>query len=141
TEPQRTLVEQACHNLPTLAEDLPLAYRHGDFAPRNWIWDPDRRTLALVDFEAADTGIAVEDFVWLSATTWPTHPPLHHAPPPTPARLTGFGRALTATDPQALPLSTALAAPSPPRAGITLNAPGLITKARTALQHLRPGPD
>jgi LmbE family N-acetylglucosaminyl deacetylase/Ser/Thr protein kinase RdoA (MazF antagonist) len=131
TERQRTLVEQACHDLPKLAEDLPLAYRHGDFAPRNWVWDADRRTLALFDFEAADNGIAVEDLVWLFATTWPTHPHLKLA------CLTGYGRDFSDAERQALPLFTALAATSYLHAGITLHEPGLVTKAQTAFEHLR----
>jgi Ser/Thr protein kinase RdoA (MazF antagonist) len=131
TDRQRTLVEQACRELPELAATLPLVFRHGDFAPRNWLWDADRNTLALLDFESSDDGIAVEEFVWLFATTWPTHPHLKQA------CLTGFGRDLSDAEQQALPLFTALAATSYLHAGVTLHEPGLVTKAQTAFEHLR----
>lgn len=133
TEPQRTLGEQACHELPQLATSLPLVFRHGDFAPRNWIWNHDRGTLALFDFEKSSVGIAVEDFVWLFATTWPTHSHLKEA------CLTGYGRDFRAAENRALTLFTALAALSYLNAGITLQDPGLIAKARGAFGHLRTG--
>jgi Ser/Thr protein kinase RdoA (MazF antagonist) len=134
TDRQRTLVEQACRELPELAAALPLMFRHGDFAPRNWLWNADRNALALLDFESSDDGIAVEDFVWLFATTWRTHPHLKQA------CLAGFGRDLSDAEHQALPLFTALAATSYLYAGITLHEPGLVAKAQTAFEHLRISP-
>lgn len=130
TDAQRAIVEQACRELPHLATTLPLAFRHGDFQPRNWVWDTDRGTVALLDFEKASYGIAVEDFMWLFATTWPVHPHLKSA------CLAGFGRQLDDTEYRALTLFTALAAMSYVNAGITLRDQELVTKAQVAFGHL-----
>jgi aminoglycoside phosphotransferase (APT) family kinase protein len=130
TDPQRTLVEQACRELPQLATTLPLVFRHGDFAPRNWMWNPDRGALALLDFEKADTGIAVEEFVWLFATTWPIHPHLKTA------CLTGFGRPLDEAEDRAMALFAALAATSYLTAGLTQHEPELVAKGQNAFGHL-----
>lgn len=130
TDIQRAIVEQACHELPHLAAMLPLAFKHGDFQPRNWMWDTDRSTLALLDFEKARYGIAIEDFMWLFATTWPVHPRLKTA------CLTGFGRSLNDAEHRALTLFTALAAMSYVNAGITLRDQELVSKAQVAFGHL-----
>lgn len=124
--PQRTLVEQACEELPRLVTALPLAFRHGDFSPRNWLWTPACDTLALLDFEKSASGIAVEDFVWLFATTWSIRPDLKAA------CLAGFGRDFSDAEHRSLPLFTALAAMSYLSAGIMQQQPGLITKAQEA---------
>ncbi|MYS86460.1 aminoglycoside phosphotransferase family protein [Embleya scabrispora] len=130
TDPQRALVEQACEELPQLVRTLPTAFRHGDFAPRNWLWNPDRDTVALLDFERAAHGLVVEEFVWLFATTWPDRPDLKAA------CLTGFGRSLSEGEQRALTLFTALAATSYLSAGITQQHPGLVTKGQDAFGHL-----
>ncbi|MGI9002472.1 MAG: aminoglycoside phosphotransferase family protein [Pseudonocardia sp.] len=130
TDPQRALVEQARRELPQLSTTLPLVFRHGDFAPRNWVWNPDRGTLALLDFEKSGSGIAVEDFVWLLATTWSIHPHLKTA------CLTGFGRHFGEAEHRALTLFTTLAAMSYLTAGITQQEPVLVTKAHDAFRHL-----
>ena len=130
TGPQRTVVEQACHELPHLATTLPLVFRHGDFAPRNWMWHPDRHTLALLDFEESGSGIAVEDFVWLFATIWPIHPHLKTA------CLTGYGQHFDDVEHRALAMFTAVAAISYLHAGITQQEPALVTKAQHAFRHL-----
>ncbi|MFE3205790.1 aminoglycoside phosphotransferase family protein [Embleya sp. NPDC059237] len=130
TQPQHALAERARKELPQLAPALPLAHRHGDFAPRNWLWNADRATVALFDFEQAAPGIAVEDLVWLFATTWPTRPDLKKA------CLTGYDRRLDQAENRALTLFTALAATSYVSAGVTLDRPDLITKGQDAFAHL-----
>ena len=70
SEPQRAFAEDAREKLPKLAEDLPLKFRHGDFQPRNWQWDRTTGSVALLDFEEADFGIAVEDFTWCPFRGW-----------------------------------------------------------------------
>lgn len=34
--------------------ELPAVVSHGDFMPRNWLWDPAERVLRVIDFERAD---------------------------------------------------------------------------------------
>ena len=65
TDAQRTLVYRVVHELPSLAANLPVVYRHGDFAPRNWLWSAEHGTVGMIDFEQTDHGLAVEDLVWL----------------------------------------------------------------------------
>jgi Ser/Thr protein kinase RdoA (MazF antagonist) len=69
---QRALVEEVSLDLPGLAEGLPLVFRHGDYSPRNWLWDAERGTHGLIDFEKAVHGLAVEDLEWLCGAVWPT---------------------------------------------------------------------
>ena len=128
--PQRALIEHALRDLPTLAADVPLAFTHGDFSPRNWIWDPDTASLALLDFEKAGNGIAIEDFLWLAATTWPDRPHLRDA------MLIAYGRDLDPDENLTLTLLTALAALSYLDAGTTMRDPALTAKANAAFRHL-----
>ncbi len=130
TDTQRALVRQVVLELPRLAEDLPLIYRHGDYSPRNWLWDATHGTHGLIDFEQADHGIAVDDFVWLHGAVWPTRPDLKTA------FLSGYGRELSAVEQRALPLLTARLAVSYFTTGITQQDPVLIARGRTALEHL-----
>jgi aminoglycoside phosphotransferase (APT) family kinase protein len=75
TDAQRALVAQVSRELPRLAEDLPVVFRHGDYSPHNWLWDAEHGTHGLIDFEQSDHGVAVEDFVWLRGALWPTPGP------------------------------------------------------------------
>ncbi|WP_345346462.1 aminoglycoside phosphotransferase family protein [Actinoallomurus liliacearum] len=68
---QRALVEEVSRDLPELTEGLPLVFRHGDYSPRNWLWDAERATHGLIDFEAATHGHAIEDLVWLRGAPGP----------------------------------------------------------------------
>lgn len=128
--PHRVLVEHALRDLPALALSVPLACTHGDFSPRNWMWDHDTASLSLLDFEKAGTGLVVEDFVWLAATTWPHHPHLQHA------ILTGYGRDLDPDEYRTLTLLTTLAALSYLDAGMSLRDPALTAKANNTFRQL-----
>jgi Ser/Thr protein kinase RdoA (MazF antagonist) len=103
-EPQRRLAEDARVDLPKLAPRLPLKFRHGDFQPRNWQWDARNASVALLDFEEARFGIAVEDFTWLFGVSWRADPDLETA------CIDGYGRSLSKEERYALPLFAALAA-------------------------------
>ena len=129
TGAEQDLVRAAARELPALA-DLPLVYTHGDFSPRNWVWDPKRRTLGLIDFESAAHAPAVQDLVWLFGAMWPTRPDLRES------FLAGYGRALTADEHQALRLLTTRSAVSYLAEGITQKDPVLIDRGHTALGHL-----
>ncbi|WP_411145894.1 phosphotransferase [Streptomyces sp. x-80] len=94
--------------------------RHGDYSPRNWLWDDENGTHSLIDFEKSGHGIAVEDLVWLCGALWPTRPDLKRA------FLTGYGRKLSNTEQQVLLLLTARLAVSYLHAGSTKHEPVLI---------------
>ncbi|MDT7788155.1 MAG: hypothetical protein QOF58_6574 [Pseudonocardiales bacterium] len=130
TDTQRALVHRVSLELPVLAENLPVVYRHGDFSPRNWLWDNEHGTVGLIDFEEADHGVAVEDLVWLYGALWPTRPDLKSA------FLSGYGRELSAAEQLSLPLFTARLAVSYLTTGITKQDSVLIDRGRTALHHL-----
>ncbi|MFI5757643.1 aminoglycoside phosphotransferase family protein [Streptomyces sp. NPDC051569] len=134
TAAQRDLVLRVSTDLPRLAEDAPVAFRHGDFSPRNWLWDAHRGTVGLIDFQFAAHGLAVEDQVWLHGAQWPTRPDLKDA------FLSGFGRTLTDSEQQALPLLTARLAASYLTMGITTDDRVLIDRGRTVLDPWRPPP-
>lgn len=84
------------------AQHCDLGYVHGDFQPRNWLWDPGSGTVSLIDFEEATVGFTVEDLGWLFATTWPRRRDLADA------FLRGYGRTLTAPEQALLTAGTVL---------------------------------
>ncbi|MFJ3890498.1 aminoglycoside phosphotransferase family protein [Streptomyces rubrogriseus] len=116
---EQDLVRDTARYLPDLAQTLALAYRHGDYSPRNWLWDAVAEHHALIDFEESAPGLAVEDLVWLCGAAWPTRPDLRDA------FLTGYGRLLSSTEQRALVLLTA-------RLGVSYLSTGL-TKTDTVL--------
>ncbi|QEU83436.1 aminoglycoside phosphotransferase family protein [Streptomyces viridosporus] len=127
---ERNLVRDAAHNLPDLARALPLAYRHGDYSPRNWLWDEAAGHHSLIDFEESAPGLAVEDLVWLCGAAWPTRPDLRDA------FLTGYGQLLSSTEQRALVLLTARLGVSYLSTGLTKADTVLIDRGRTVLQHM-----
>lgn len=130
TDTERDLLGTAARDLPALAPRLPLTCTHGDFSPRNWIWDPQRKTLGLIDFEAAGHGLAVQDLVWLFGAVWPTRHDLRRS------FLDGFGREPAADEHQVLVLLTTRLAASYLATGIASNEQALIERGRTALADL-----
>ncbi|MBF0689298.1 MAG: aminoglycoside phosphotransferase family protein [Cellulomonas sp.] len=84
------------------SRDGELGYVHGDFQPRNWLWDAAAGRTALIDFEEATAGFVVEDLGWLFATTWPSRRDLAGA------FLGGYGRPLTASEQVCLAAGTVL---------------------------------
>ncbi|KAF2775280.1 hypothetical protein STPH1_7467 [Streptomyces sp. OM5714] len=112
TPDEQKLVEEVAHDLPPLVDELPLVYRHGDYATRNWLWDPENG-LGVIDFAMAAPGIAVEEYVWLHGALWTPRPSLRDA------FFTGYGRTLTAAERQALTLFAARLGVSYLHAGLT----------------------
>ncbi|WP_067481823.1 aminoglycoside phosphotransferase family protein [Actinomadura hibisca] len=127
---QRALVRDVATQLPGLAAELPLVYRHGDYLPRNWLWDADAQTLAVIDFEMADHGLAVQDMVWLHGAVWPTRPDLRAA------FLTGYDREPAAQEHRVLLLLTARLAVSYLATGLARNDTVLIDRGHHALSAL-----
>ncbi|MFE6412192.1 aminoglycoside phosphotransferase family protein [Streptomyces sp. NPDC057837] len=127
---EQDLVREVAHDLPDLARALPLAYRHGDYSPRNWLWDEASGHHGLIDFEESAPGLAVEDLVWLCGAAWPTRPDLRDA------FLTGYGRLLSPTEQRALVLLTARLGASYLSTGLAKTDTVLIDRGRTVLQHM-----
>ncbi|MFG2645935.1 aminoglycoside phosphotransferase family protein [Streptomyces sp. NPDC048370] len=126
---QRTLVKCVSLELPQVAERLPVVYRHGDYATRNWMWHPQRGH-GVIDFERAGHGIAVEEFVWLYAAVWATRPDLRSA------YLAGYGRQLSESEERALRLLTARLAVSYLATGLTKRKPALVERGHLVLTRM-----
>ncbi|TDE26523.1 aminoglycoside phosphotransferase family protein [Actinomadura sp. 6K520] len=130
TGAERALVSEVARDLPALTADLPLVYLHGDFSPRNWVWNAKTQTLGLIDFEMAGHALAVQDMIWLSGAVWPTRSDLRKS------FFTGYGRELTTKEHQALLLLTTRLAASYLAAGLANNDQVLIDRGRNALREL-----
>ncbi|WP_329575763.1 aminoglycoside phosphotransferase family protein [Kitasatospora sp. NBC_01250] len=130
TDDQYALVEQVVHELPALAEQLPIVYQHGDFSPRNWLWDESAESLGLIDFQLSAHGSAVGDLIWLHGALWPIRPDLKDA------FFTGFARDLTDAERRALPLLTTRLAVSYLTTGLTVDNAMLIDRGRAVLARL-----
>ncbi|MGW4955438.1 aminoglycoside phosphotransferase family protein [Streptomyces parvulus] len=128
---EKQLVEDVAHELPRLAPELPLVYRHGDYATRNWVWDPEHgHELGVIDFAMAAPGNAVEEFVWLHSALWAPRPSLRDA------FFDGYGRSLTAAERRALTLLSARLGVSYLRAGLTKQDPVLIERGHLVLHRM-----
>ncbi|SDT83421.1 Ser/Thr protein kinase RdoA involved in Cpx stress response, MazF antagonist [Streptomyces sp. TLI_053] len=133
SQAQRELVRKVSTDLPVLAAQVPVVFLHGDFSPRNWLWDAERESVGLIDFQVASHGLAVADLVWLFGAQWPTRPDLKDA------FLAGYGRPLSEPERQLLPLLTARLAVSYLTTGVTEGNQMLVDRGRTALDHLAGG--
>ena len=60
------LVRYHAARLPETARRLPAVPTHGDAQPKNFLWDPGSRQVALIDFERAKAGLAVATLSALS---------------------------------------------------------------------------
>jgi hypothetical protein len=128
--PEIALVRRCAADLLSLAPELSAVPVHGDAQPRNWLWDQASRRLAMIDFERAEPGPAVGDLVRLEYGPWDQRPDLRacfHS---------GYGRALTRTEEDALPRLAALDALSGLQWGI-LNGDREVThRARRTFARL-----
>ncbi|MFJ4931594.1 aminoglycoside phosphotransferase family protein [Streptomyces sp. NPDC088736] len=127
---QRALIERVRDELPQLAEELPLVYRHGDYSTRNWLWHPEHGH-GVIDFAMAANGVAVEEFVWLCGAVWAPRPDLKDA------YLAGYGRALSDAEQQALLLLTARLGVSYLNTGLAKREPMLVERGRLILDRMR----
>lgn len=130
TDAQSSLVRQASRELPDLADQLPIVFCHGDYSPRNWLWDSERGGCGLIDFERAHHDIAVTDLVWLCGAVWPGRRDLEEA------FLTGYGRGLTEDERRGLLLLTVRLAVSYLNTGISNDVRMLVERGRNTLSDL-----
>lgn len=129
TAAQQALVRDAALELPRCAPATPVLYRHGDYATRNWLWDP-HHGLGIIDFAKAAPGLLVEEFVWLHGAVWLERPDLRCA------FFYGYGRALSQTEERALQLLTVRLAASYLATGLTGDDPALVERGRQGLGRL-----
>ncbi|MFE9424244.1 phosphotransferase [Kitasatospora sp. NPDC006697] len=110
--------------------DLDLVPTHGDFQLRNLRWDTDTGTLYVIDFERAEQGVAVRDFVRLS-DAWAGRPDLYEAV------MAGYGRQLSEAEEENLAVHQVLDAVSGIQYGIAHGDPELVERGRRTLAQLR----
>jgi Ser/Thr protein kinase RdoA (MazF antagonist) len=89
TPAQRALARDCAGRLAWLGPRIPAVASHGDFQPRNWLWDPAGSQLGIIDWERAAPAAAIRDLVRLEYGPWDQRPDLcEHF-------LAGYGRVLT----------------------------------------------
>ena len=89
TPAQRSLVRDCARRLAWLGPRVPAVASHGDFQPRNWLWDAASSRLGVIDWERAEPAAAVRDLVRLEYGPWDQRPDLREQ------FFAGYGRALT----------------------------------------------
>jgi len=125
------LIRYHAARLLQTARRLPVVPTHGDAQPKNFLWDPASRQVALIDFERAEAGVAVRDLVRLQHGAWNGRPFLRDA------FLDGYGRALTADEESALRDLAALDAVSAIWWGSANNDADIMTRGYGTLARLR----
>lgn len=88
TPAQRALVRECAGRLARLGPRVPAVASHGDFQPRNWIWDSGSGRLGVIDWERAEPAAAVRDLARLEYGPWDRRPDLREQ------FFAGYGRAL-----------------------------------------------
>lgn len=66
TRAETALVLHALATLERVAPGLAVTSTHGDYQPRNMLWNPASGTIAIIDFEKAAPGPAARDIALLS---------------------------------------------------------------------------
>lgn len=95
TPVQRALARDCAGRLAWLGPKLPAVASHGDFQPRNWIWDTASGQLGIIDWERAGPAAAVRDLVRLEDGPWDGRPDLREH------FYTGYGRTLSPEESEA----------------------------------------
>jgi aminoglycoside phosphotransferase (APT) family kinase protein len=124
------LVEAASKELPDLAKQLPLIYRHGDYETRNWLFDEATGRHGLIDFAMATHGVAASEFVWLLGAVWSVRPELRQA------FFVGYGRQLTADEDRLLQLLAVRLGVSYLRNGLAKDRDELVARGRLVLDRM-----
>ncbi|WP_370132467.1 aminoglycoside phosphotransferase family protein [Streptacidiphilus sp. EB103A] len=130
TAAQRLLVGDLIDELRGTSE-LPAAFLHGDWQPRNWLWSGE---LAAVDFEQSRYGPAVDDFVLLaSGPWWLDRPDLRES------FISGYGRTLNGAEQRALRGLAGLAAAGGIARGTAAADLELVRRGQLTLNRLLTG--
>jgi Ser/Thr protein kinase RdoA (MazF antagonist) len=129
-----SLVRGSAARLATVSSRLEVTATHGDFQPRNLLWDRRRQRLALIDFERAELGPSVQDLVRMESGPWVLRPDLREA------FLEGYGRRLSTDEVEALRHLEVLDALSGLQWGTEHDDPEVIGRARTTFSRMLGGP-
>lgn len=127
---QRALVQCVVEELPRRTEGMPVVYRHGDHATRNWLFDAAQDTVGLIDFEMAQHGSIADEFVWLHGALWTTRPDLKAA------HFNGYGRHLDDDEERLLLLLTARLGVSYLRSGLAKERSDLVERGKLVLTRM-----
>ncbi|MFG3363496.1 phosphotransferase [Streptomyces sp. NPDC048156] len=127
------------HELPTVRAllskpppRLPQVAGHGDYMPKNWMWDESEQLMRVIDFERAELQPAPQRD--LSRLRYRI---LHHNPDFNAAFHHGYGRTLTEEEAAACRAYGALDAVDSLAWGIQHHDLGLVDEAHTMLENLR----
>ncbi|WP_327745088.1 aminoglycoside phosphotransferase family protein [Streptomyces europaeiscabiei] len=121
----RTLAEEVPPSLPQVSQ-------HGDYMPKNWMWDETEQRLRIIDFERAELlPAAYRDLSRLRYRI------LHHRPDLNAAFHHGYGRPLTTEELVACRAYGALDALDSLNWGIKHRDGGLVDEAHIMLENLR----
>lgn len=96
TPAQRAMVRDCASRLAWLGPRVPAVASHGDFQPRNWLWDTASGRLGIIDWERAEPAPAVRDLVRLEYGPWDGRPDLRED------FFAGYGRDLTLEEDETL---------------------------------------
>jgi 8-oxo-dGTP diphosphatase len=96
TPAQRAMVRDCASRLAWLGLRVPAVASHGDFQPRNWLWDTASGRLGIIDWERAEPAPAVRDLVRLEYGPWDGRPDLRED------FFAGYGRDLTLEEDETL---------------------------------------
>jgi 8-oxo-dGTP diphosphatase len=96
TPAQRALVRDCASRLAWLGPRVPAVASHGDFQPRNWLWDSASGRLGIIDWERAEPAAAVRDLVRLEYGPWDGRPGLREE------FFAGYGRTLSPEEDETL---------------------------------------
>lgn len=111
---------------------LPRVVSHGDFMPRNWLWDQAEQRLRIIDFErSCIEPAACRDLPRLSYRVLRSRPDLEAA------FEVGYGRTLAVEEHQACSAYAALDAVSALRWGLEHHDIESVDEAHTMLRHLQ----
>lgn len=127
-EGEEELIRRLAQRLTTLPP-IPHGPRHGDVQPRNLLLD-ETLVLALIDWERAEVGPLVSDFIRIS-DTWA------NAPGRQAAMFRGYGRSLSPDEAQALQGLSALDALSGIQYGTAHSDPELVERGHRTLHRLQ----
>lgn len=112
---------------------LSLVATHGDFQPRNWLYDNDAR-VRVIDFERAEPAASVRDFRLLVNGVWRGRPDLREA------FFDGYGRCLSAEEEVALAGWVVLDALDSAHWGAEHGDVEVLERGLAGLARLRDGP-
>ncbi len=130
TPRQHARVREQATRLAELAPALGAVATHGDFQPRNLLWDPATRHLALIDFEKAAPAPAIRDLARIGAG------PLRDRADLRASFYQGLGRTLTSNEHEALAALIILDSLSGLAWGIPNGDTEIVNRARAILSEL-----